>query len=215
MQIFYLVRHGETDWNNKGLLQGHTDIALNAEGVRQAQGLSQFLQQSPFDISRVVSSDLQRARATAEIAVPGKTIEVDSRLREVFLGKAEGTDRHKMRETFGNKLIDQWLSENPIDFLAHFPEGESRRQGVDRFKQGLHYWLGKSAESAKHSQKLAFFTHGLIMRSFTQEVEGRNHENFRAPNCSIFEFGYMGQKFKLRQIFLTNPSESIEAPKIT
>lgn len=212
MQIFYLVRHGETDWNNQGLLQGHTDIALNAEGVRQAQGLSQFLKQSPFDIGRVISSDLQRARATAEIALPEKSIDVDSRFREVFLGKAEGTDRHKMRETFGHKLIDQWLSENPIDFLAHFPEGESRRQGVDRFKEGLHHWLQKTESSAG---RLAFFTHGLIMRSFTQEVEGRNHENFRAPNCSIFEFGCTGKKFKLRQIFLTNPSGSIEAPKIT
>jgi broad specificity phosphatase PhoE len=60
----YLARHGETDWNKERRLQGRTDIALNAAGVAQAQALSDFLADAPFDT--IASSPLQRAVATAD-----------------------------------------------------------------------------------------------------------------------------------------------------
>lgn len=49
----YLVRHGETDWNQAGLLQGQTDIALNAQGLEQASEAAERLKEVPFEIAFV------------------------------------------------------------------------------------------------------------------------------------------------------------------
>ena len=47
----YLVRHGETDWNQAGLLQGQTDIALNVQGLEQAREAAERLKEVPFEIA--------------------------------------------------------------------------------------------------------------------------------------------------------------------
>jgi broad specificity phosphatase PhoE len=58
-RILFLFRHGETDWNREGRLQGHTDTALNDTGLAQAKALGETLRIHRLDA--VVSSDLSRA----------------------------------------------------------------------------------------------------------------------------------------------------------
>ncbi|MFT8389731.1 MAG: histidine phosphatase family protein [Sporolactobacillus sp.] len=65
MTIICLVRHGETDWNAWGKLQGREDIPLNARGCRQADLVGRFLSKERFDA--VYTSPLLRAKQTAEI----------------------------------------------------------------------------------------------------------------------------------------------------
>lgn len=60
-----LVRHGETDWNALGMLQGKTDIPLNQKGINQAKECGEFLKSATWDV--VVTSPLTRAKQTAEI----------------------------------------------------------------------------------------------------------------------------------------------------
>jgi probable phosphoglycerate mutase len=85
-----LVRHGETDWNAAGRLQGHTDTPLNELGRRQALTLAEEL--SGHGIEAVYSSDLARARATAEIVGRrlGLPVVLDPGLREKDWGTWEG-----------------------------------------------------------------------------------------------------------------------------
>jgi broad specificity phosphatase PhoE len=85
-----LVRHGETDWNADGRLQGHTDRPLSDHGRRQAQKLAEEL--SGDEIEAIYSSDLARARETAEIVGErlGLTVELDPDLREKDWGNWEG-----------------------------------------------------------------------------------------------------------------------------
>jgi probable phosphoglycerate mutase len=85
-----LVRHGETDWNADGLLQGHTDRPLSDFGRRQARQLAEELEGEPFDA--IYASDLARARETAEIAGErlGLPVAVDADLREKDWGTWEG-----------------------------------------------------------------------------------------------------------------------------
>lgn len=85
-----LVRHGETDWNVQGRIQGHTDIALNRLGEAQAEALGKRLSREQFDA--VYSSDLMRAYRTAAPAVadPPRTIIKEPSLRERHLGVLQG-----------------------------------------------------------------------------------------------------------------------------
>ena len=68
----YLVRHGETDWNQAGRLQGQTDIDLDAQGFAQAAEAAERLKEVPFEIA--FCSPLIRARHTAETIVGERKI---------------------------------------------------------------------------------------------------------------------------------------------
>lgn len=84
----YIVRHGETDYNSKKLLQGRTDIPLNQNGILQAFQTRKKLETISFDV--VISSPLIRAITTASIIVPNKAVVIDPRLEERGLGEYEG-----------------------------------------------------------------------------------------------------------------------------
>ena len=90
MTRLLLVRHGETDWNAEGRLQGHTDRPLSDYGRRQAQALAEELADEPLDA--LYASDLARARETAEIvgARLGLPVVLEPDLREKNWGTWEG-----------------------------------------------------------------------------------------------------------------------------
>lgn len=85
-----LVRHGETDWNLDGRIQGKTDIPLNKTGEMQAEECGEFLKDQKFDV--VVASPLQRARKTADIINRHHGLPIVERdeFKERSFGKAEG-----------------------------------------------------------------------------------------------------------------------------
>ena len=155
-RMFYIVRHGETDWNAAGRWQGQTDIPLNDLGRRQASGLIDYFRTIPLD--RVIASSLSRAHETAQIAVsahPGLTVEADWRWREFHAGLLEG------------KTWPQMHIEHP-DIIAGletdwygqvFPEGESRRQLQTRVAEVFNEILADG-----RGQHVAIFTHGTTIR---------------------------------------------------
>src|SRR5215472_10274815 len=87
---FWFLRHGETDWNARGISQGNVDIPLNATGLAQARSAAERLRNR--GIASIVASPLSRARVTAEIAgeALGLPVAVDADLREVSFGVQEG-----------------------------------------------------------------------------------------------------------------------------
>lgn len=90
LTTFYLVRHGQTDWNKQRRLQGQNDIPLNETGEAQAKELAEILHNVAFDLA--FSSDLLRAKRTAEIVVLEKNLHVavTKLLRERAFGELEG-----------------------------------------------------------------------------------------------------------------------------
>ena len=92
MTTLLLVRHGETDWNAEGRLQGHTDRPLSDYGRRQARRLAEELEGE--ELEAIYSSDLARARETAEIVGErlGLPIALEPDLREKDWGTWEGLD---------------------------------------------------------------------------------------------------------------------------
>lgn len=111
----YLVRHGETNWNQAGLLQGQTDIALNAQGLEQAREASERLKEVPFEIA--FCSPLIRAKRTAETIIGDRkiTITTDERLRELNFGPWEGVDIRTIKDAASQPFT------NPGSYIP--PEG--------------------------------------------------------------------------------------------
>ena len=82
----YIIRHGETDWNTAGRLQGQADTQLNEKGIRLAQITAEGMKTIPFDLC--ITSPLKRARQTAEIILSGRPVPIweDDRIREIGFG---------------------------------------------------------------------------------------------------------------------------------
>ncbi len=111
----YLVRHGETDWNQAGLLQGQTDIALNDQGLEQAREAAERLKEVPFEIA--FCSPLIRAKRTAETIIGDRkiTLIADERLRELNFGPWEGVDIRTIKDAASQPFT------NPGSYVP--PEG--------------------------------------------------------------------------------------------
>ncbi|MFR1324403.1 MAG: histidine phosphatase family protein [Ezakiella massiliensis] len=93
--MIYIARHGETDYNKIGRLQGQRDISLNEVGRCQALELKEKLKGLDFD--EIYSSDLGRAYETACIIAGDKKVIQDPRLREICLGSWEGKTYEYLR----------------------------------------------------------------------------------------------------------------------
>ena len=96
---FYFIRHGQTDWNHKNMIQGHIDIPLNETGIKQAQEAVPFLIDQ--GITCIVTSPLLRAHKTAEIIAEALNVplHIHDDLKERCLGALEGTVKTKSATT--------------------------------------------------------------------------------------------------------------------
>lgn len=108
MLRFYLVRHGETDWNQEKRYLGHTDLALNKRGEEEALKLKSDLAKVSFETC--YSSDLQRARETAKIAIGGGDVplKTETALRELNFGIWEGLTYEEIQQRYPEEL-QTWI----------------------------------------------------------------------------------------------------------
>lgn len=104
MTELYLIRHGETKLNEKGVYYGWTDCSLSEKGLQQAEELSDILQGVAFDV--VVSSTLERAVTTAAIVSGASPEDIicDERLKELNFGEWEGLHFSEVKQ----KHRDKW-----------------------------------------------------------------------------------------------------------
>ena len=123
MRKWFLVRHGQTEWNRVGRAQGQADPPLNREGIEQAEAVGARLARVPFEAA--YSSDLVRAADTAEPVMRGRDAPITYRrdLREKSFGKWEGMTYEEIRRLYP-RMLDELFDERP-DFAP--PGGESDR----------------------------------------------------------------------------------------
>jgi len=98
-----LVRHGETDWNRAGRLQGREDIPLNHTGLRQAEAAACYLAKEPW--AAMIASPLLRAKQTAQIiadALGSGAVTTNVRFIERDYGKASGLIEEQRARRFPN-----------------------------------------------------------------------------------------------------------------
>ena len=137
MTIFYVVRHGETEWNKAGRIQGQQNSALNEEGVSQANAAARALyRMPPKSLTQLVSSDLGRTLQTAApiAAALGLPVLQDKRLRERAFGVFEGLERTQMQAQYPDEFA-RWQSRDP-----HYrvPGGESLEDMRVRLSSSFH-----------------------------------------------------------------------------
>ena len=124
MPVIYYIRHGQTDWNAQGRLQGGQDVPINALGEQQALRaghiLADLLARDGRDAQALsfVSSPLGRARTTMELVrgklrLPSEGYAVDDRLREISFGDMEGSMRESDPALFAARLANNWNDPPP------------------------------------------------------------------------------------------------------
>ena len=103
-----LWRHGRTSWNAESRFQGTTDVALDDVGIAQAERAARDL--ATLTPHRIVSSDLQRARVTAETlaAMVGLPVATDPDLRETYAGSWQGLTRDEIVAADGATWV-RWI----------------------------------------------------------------------------------------------------------
>jgi broad specificity phosphatase PhoE len=189
---FYLIRHGETDWNLVRRMQGHSDIPLNANGILQAKGLPQKIQN--LQISAVFASDLNRAMETARLMNSKKLpLVFHPALREVHLGDAEGMTREEIIGRWGEDFFAKWSLTASHLMDQKFPNGETKQEAVDRFTNFIKQQLHQTQET---KTSVVFVSHGLIIRTFLQHHFPEQTEGILIKNCDIIEMSYVDQQFK-------------------
>ena len=194
----YLMRHGETDYNKKGLIQGTLDIPLNEFGLELAEKTKEGFQNEGLTFDYCYCSPLIRARQTAEIILRGTDtpISYDERIREMNFGEGEG-----------QKLAD--LSWNPalknIDALFHAPEQYRATE------QGESYEAILPLE--EKMKRVLICCHGGIIRAFLAYIKGLEIKDFwnsHQPNCSVNILEVKNQKIRIleeHKIYYTLPEE--------
>ncbi|RLA63901.1 MAG: histidine phosphatase family protein [Epsilonproteobacteria bacterium] len=180
-KYFYIFRHGETDYNQKGICQGSLDIPLNENGLGQARELLNKLKDKKIEI--IYSSDLKRARKTAEILSENMKIPIvlDERLREFNLGEAEGLTKLEAIEKFGIETWDNFRSYNIAGNPVGFPGGETQ---VDVLKRTLSFLEDLTNQSTV--RHMAISTHGGILRNIIHHFLPPKSEPIPIPNCVLY-----------------------------
>jgi probable phosphoglycerate mutase len=151
----YYLRHGETDWNVEGRLQGQRDIPLNARGRVQAVHCGEILRdlfaRDTIDVGKLdfICSPLGRARETmelarAELGLPPQDYRIDERLTEVTFGEWEGYTLAELRNRDSQRVAarehDKWR------FIA--PGGESYEQMSWRMRDWYESLTGDAVVTA-------------------------------------------------------------------
>ncbi len=143
MKNIFLVRHGQSEYNAKKIIQGHIDTALTPLGFVQARLAGEALKK--HNIQRIFSSDLRRAYQTATTIgdILDLPVEVDKRIREMHFGEWEG---RTYEHIYANNLEDfqNWLR-SPV--ACPLPSQEDINEFTDRLKSFLNYILSLNEEN--------------------------------------------------------------------
>ena len=157
--VICIVRHGETDWNAQGRLQGREDIELNDSGRQQALKIAAFLSAEHWDV--VVSSPLKRAYETAQIIariLKVSEVEVEEQITERDYGEASGL----------------W----PEDRRSRFPDGIPGQEDFELLRQRAMSAL-KRIVNSHIGKRIVVISHGALTNSILYTLSGGEFGSFK------------------------------------
>ena len=197
MAKLYLIRHGETDYNNSLRFQGQTDIPLNQKGIEQAEKAADFFRNIP--LQAIYTSTLIRAKTTAEIIARAKGMELQETdaLREMSFGIWENMNTKDIQKKYAKEWKDFFSSPARITI----PQGENMLDVQKRAYPTVQEILDKYPEG-----DVAFVAHGGIIRVLICTMLGLDLNrawHLHVGNASITCFYYWGRSYTLDYANLT------------
>ncbi len=183
--MFFVLRHGQTDWNVELRLQGSTDIPLNDTGRIQARRAAEVL--SGQGLTRIIASPLSRALETATIVGErlGLTPVIDDRLIERNFGQFEGMtidEVHQHREEMREHMNPQ----ADVDG-KHYPwNAESLAAVIDR--------VYTCVNDHRTTGKCLFVCHGIPFRAISRKFL---NEMYSSPNAAPVRFEESGAGWRM------------------
>jgi broad specificity phosphatase PhoE len=195
---FYVVRHGETVWNSEGRLQGQMDSPLTEKGLEQARNVAKKLKHISFDAA--FSSDLLRAKRTAEIIALEHAIAVDTveALRERKFGQVEGKKLDELRVDL-KEIMEAFDAMPPEErFVYRFVEDmESDDEVATRFITYL-----REIAVAYVGKTVLLVCHGGLMRAFLIKIGFAAHAELppgTIDNAAYFKLESDGVDFFVKE----------------
>lgn len=178
----YLIRHGQTDWNVAGRIQGSHNSELNENGINQAKELGMKLLESKLPFSKIYSSLQKRAFQTAEIisCITEKPLEAIKGLEEINLGCWEGLTWEEVRQKYPCEY-EEWYRERRY---TKAPHGESYQEMLERVLGALGIIMKQNKED------VAVVTHGAVimcLQCYITNTSFQDMRKFKAKNTSVFE----------------------------
>ena len=203
-KIIYLIRHGETDLNKNGIVQGRgMDTSLNDKGRQQAEAFYNMYKDVPFD--KLYTSTLQRTHQTVQKFIDdGLSWTQYAGLDELAWGIYEGQEStEELRQTFAN-MMQSWQSG---DLHLKFENGESPLEVRERQLEVLE----KIIED-KDYKNILICMHGRAMRLFLCILTGAplfKMDTFPHTNTTLYKLKYDGSKFEIIDFNNTDHLKSI------
>ncbi len=176
----YFIRHGQTDWNEAGKIQGSCDIELNAKGLQQAENLSKTLQKEANTITKIYTSHQKRAQQTATIvgqAFGTEPIIIDG-LQEVNLGHWEGLSWSEVKGQYPLEY-EEWHHNRRY---AKPHRGESYQEVVERAMNAIHTIV------SDNSCDVAVVTHNAVimcLQCYLTDSPFEDMKRFKSDNAAI------------------------------
>lgn len=181
---FIFVRHGETDANREGILQGSMDVPLNVIGIRQAEAAAEYLKNIHFDAA--FASPLKRAAQTAEIVTVANSepvaLELNDALREWCCGKIDGLKWEDIHASYAKEARSFCFEQ--ID--TQMPGGESGWE----FQHRVENFIRELADRFP-GKRVLLVSHGGVLQRIFRLVAGVVSEGNMIPlagNASLSSF---------------------------
>gem|GEM_PF-1160980 len=201
----YVVRHAQSKGNVNKTLQGQIDSDLTALGFKQIEVISKFFKskQEKFKIEKIFSSDLKRAKLTAQgIAREiDLEIEIQEGFREVNYGRWEGVSREEIQE------------KDPEEYRAWTLDKRMRPPWCESFKDtGIRAKKALISCFTKSKGNFVVLSHGGVIHSIIGLCQGSSYVSTLIRNCSItkilasFQEGVENPSFELLDLNFVTPS---------
>jgi len=170
MTRLWLIRHGQTDWNLTGRWQGQAADAPGLNDTGYAQALTVHEQLKGIKISAIYSSDLLRARQTADLIAEslGLPVTLEPRLREINLGVWEGMPSDEIEAKYPQELAQRALD----PFHTRAPNGESPQDVVERVLAAVN-----EIASRHPNESVVIVGHGVSLAVIICHTQGFSMED--------------------------------------
>ena len=164
-----LVRHGQSEWNEKNLFTGWKDPKLTQKGVDEARKAGDELRQAGYSFDKMFTSDLFRAQETGRIILeqmgtPSIITIKDQCLNERNYGDLAGLNKDEARKKWGNDQVHEWRR----SFDIQPPGGESLKDTAERV---LPYFKENIIPELEKGSNILIAAHGNSLRALVMDLE--------------------------------------------